>query len=55
MIPSAYNPPDFLKIGSITFPILKKGMILLVYSSKAESSIAGRFQKKAMVPGKYLD
>lgn len=55
MVTSAYNPPNFLRMGSIPFLILKKGMVPLVHSSKAESSIVGRFQRKAMVSGKYLD
>lgn len=56
MAMSAYNPPNFLRMDSITFPILKKkGMVLLVHGSKAESSTAGRFQRKPMAYDKYLD
>lgn len=55
IVTSAYNPTNILRTGSIAFLILKKGMVLLVHSSKADSSAAGRFQGKAVVSGKYLD
>lgn len=55
IVTSACSPTNFLRTGSIAFLILKKGMVLLVHSSKADSSAAGRFQGKAVVSGKYLD